>query len=90
MWKITRDYINPRCGDPIDKPQSWTWDEAKAATKTLFKFRLLDDEGEVYFHGVSTSNNDSKAFQPLDDFGCPGYGCTMIEYKDGFGNWKAL
>ena len=47
----------------------------------MFKFRLLDDDGEVYFYGYSSSCDDEAAFEPLDCYG-EAYGCTMIEYKD--------
>ena len=41
------------------------------------KFRLLDDDGIVYFYGYATEQE----FDPLDEYGeC--YGCTMIEYKN--------
>lgn len=47
----------------------------------MFKFRLLDDDGEVYFYGYSSSCDDEDAFEPLDCYG-EAYGCTAIEYKD--------
>ena len=47
----------------------------------MFKFRLLDDDGEIYFYGYSSSCDDEAAFEPLDCYG-EAYGCTMIEYKD--------
>lgn len=43
------------------------------------KFRVCDDDGEWYFKGYSTSNNDARAFDPLDCLGID-YGCTYIEY----------
>ena len=49
--------------------------------KGMFKFRLLDDDGEIYFYGYSSSCDDEAAFEPLDYYG-EAYGCTMIEYKD--------
>lgn len=47
----------------------------------LFKFRLLDDDGEIYFYGYSSSCDDEEAFEPLDCYGAA-YGCTEIQYKD--------
>lgn len=44
----------------------------------LHKFRLLDDDGEVYAYGVGTN---SSSFAPLDRF-MPLYGCTEIQYKN--------
>ena len=43
------------------------------------KFRVCDDDGIWYFKGLSTSNNDDSAFDPLDTVGID-YGCTYIEY----------
>lgn len=85
MWKITRDLINEAGGKK--HAESRTWDEGKAKTQTLFAFRLLDDDGEIYFHGVSTSN---ESFAPLNNYGMPGYGCTDIQYKNEKGKWESL
>lgn len=52
-----------------------------------YKFRLLDDDGHVYFHGFSA---DDSNFEPLD-WATPRYGCTEIQYRDGETNeWKSL
>lgn len=48
------------------------------AVPELFRFRLLDDDGEVYAYGVSTDNS---SFSPLDRY-MYDYGCTEIQYKD--------
>ena len=53
------------------------------------KFRCLDDDGEVYFYGYSSSCDDENAFDPLDFEGL-GYGCTSIEYKNERGEWEEL
>lgn len=62
--------------------------ETAEETKTRFerlkakcnkRFRVLDDDGEIYFWGYATTNDDERAFQPLDEVGVS-YGCTMIEY----------
>lgn len=55
----------------------------------MYKFRLLDDDGDVYFYGWSKTNNDENAFLPLDCYGVA-YGCTMIEYKNSNGEWEEL
>ena len=47
----------------------------------LFKFRLLDDDGDVYAYGVSTDNSLESAFAPLDRY-MYDYGCTEIQYKN--------
>jgi transposase len=46
-----------------------------------YKFRLLDDDGEVYAYGYSKTNDDDAAFNPLNQF-MNSYGCTEIQYKN--------
>lgn len=41
-----------------------------------YKFRMFDDDGYLYFEGLSKKNN---SFIPLDEFG-NSYGCTEIHY----------
>ena len=40
------------------------------------RFRMKDDEDEVYYEGVLVGENQ---FAPLDDYGEPNAGCTYIE-----------
>lgn len=87
MWRITKDNL----ADPKDKPG--TNSNAVGLTSTIFrdivplphKFRMLDDDGEVYYEGFC----NRESFQPLDDFGMPNAGCTMIEYQNN-GKWELL
>lgn len=46
-----------------------------------YKFRLLDDDGEIYAYGYSNDDSSEKAFIPLDRYH-PDYGCTEIQYKN--------
>lgn len=48
--------------------------------KGLYKFRLLDDDGEIYFYGYSSDCDTEDAFLPLEQYGIA-YGCTEIQYK---------
>lgn len=86
MWAITKDIINPSCGDAPVLAHSRTWRETR---QTTFPFQLRDDDGEVYFEGVSMDSTSEAAFAPLDDFGAA-YGCTSIWYQDGHGDWEVL
>ena len=57
-------------------------------------FRMLFDESDVCYVGrfLSTSASTDlgcEAFGPLDDFGGPNIGCTMIEYLQD-GEWVEL
>jgi len=53
----------------------------KAHENMPYKFRLLDDDGIIYAYGYSKTNDDEKAFAPLDEYE-GAYGCTSIEYKN--------
>jgi hypothetical protein len=53
------------------------------------RFRLLTDDREVLYEGRSHS---SSSFQPLECFGEPNAGCTIIQYWESGpgGGWKDL
>ena len=50
-------------------------------------FRLLDDDGNVYFRGFQDPVNFDE-FAPLDWYG-ESYGCTELQYKED-GKWISL
>lgn len=82
-WKITR----------VTSSEDREWlgagngDQSKPMP---YEFRLLDDDDNVYAHGVSSSCDDNAAFAPLDDLGEGNWGCTAIEYKQASGAWERL
>jgi hypothetical protein len=54
------------------------------------QFRMLDDDGEVYYSGVLLDPyNITSGFEPKDHYGEPNAGCTDIQYREG-GEWKSL
>lgn len=76
--KFSNEYRGFRAG------ATETAEETEARFKRLKakcnkRFRVLDDDGEIYFWGCATTNDDERAFQPLDEVGAD-YGCTVIEY----------
>jgi hypothetical protein len=86
-WIITKD----RLFDPSEKGSksrvgtcSHNYKNECAEWKP---FRILDDDGEVYYEGLATPETD---FEPLDDFGMPDAGCTEIQYKNDKGEWETL
>ena len=99
-WLITKDFmpqegakegttgnavglIGPSFGLPL------TAEEIKKHPKAQ-KFRMLDDDKEVYYEGVFVDCNDRyTGFEPKDDFGEPNAGCTEIQFREG-GAWKTL
>lgn len=85
MWTITTEYTD----DPLALRQcSCDYDEAKASL-LKYRFRLVDDDGGVYYEGLSDDYSSEEAFAPLDDFGEGYAGCVTIEYFRQ-GQWEPL
>jgi predicted RNA-binding Zn-ribbon protein involved in translation (DUF1610 family) len=101
VFKVNRDFINDGKlnGRYFIFPQPVTIEERRAAVEwfegqSKTKFRLRDDDGNVYFHvtmpelnargiGANGRNDPDLAFLPLDSLGVS-YGCTIIDiYSDG-------
>lgn len=62
-------------------------DAAKPNPETLpHEFIIADDDGVVYYRGVAKSNS---SFAPLDMYGYPNDGATMIAYREG-STWHVL
>jgi hypothetical protein len=53
------------------------------------KFRMLGDDHDLVYEGVYVETSFSDEFQPLDCFGTPNYGCTIIQYWSG-GGWQDI
>ena len=83
MWTITNDLVDD--GKKVGTA-SLNYDEGKAAL-LKHRFRLLDDDGEIYYEGLSDDRDSQRAFAPLDDFGRGYAGCTEIHYLDK-GGWR--
>jgi hypothetical protein len=87
MWRITKDKVDEglSVGRTSHDFNQEAWEKA---VKT--KFRLLDDDGHIYFYGEYDGVNESeqKAFAPLDQWG-EAFGCTELQYKEN-GEWKTL
>lgn len=55
------------------------------------KFRLLDDDGEIYVYGYFVDlTGEADGFEPLDDYGTGGLGATEIQYRNEEGEYKTL
>lgn len=92
-WVIDRDHLD---GDakgttgPSTAPQPLL----DALTKGEgVRFRMYDDDGELYYTGRIVALHDDgtrqtakdcgdEFFGPLTDFGGPGAGCTYIQYRN--------
>ncbi|MBP2657189.1 MAG: hypothetical protein H6Q69_221 [Firmicutes bacterium] len=77
MWKITKDKLFEKDPEIFEKSTVCFSSKNYDGRELLYKFRMKDDGGIIYYYGVSSSDS---SFAPLDDFGMPNAGCTMIEY----------
>jgi len=57
-------------------------------TQTL-KFRLFDDDGELYFEGVMVPTDSERLFYPQDTIGAS-YGCTETRVLNDKGKWETV
>lgn len=59
-------------------------------------FRLLDDDGLVYYHGrflddtLAEDYQSEPEFQALDCYGTPNAGAAWIQYRNEHGTWETL
>jgi hypothetical protein len=72
-------------------------DEARLKAGEGIPFRLLDDDGEVYYYGRRLEQSDAdegymgeNELAPLDNFGRPNAGCAIQEEKNKDGKWEAI
>lgn len=92
-WIITKDFINQGKEVGIIGPSG----VSDAVTAQLIrgegsKFRLYDDDCNLYYEGIQITgnNSDEGCFAPLDDFGTPNAGCTYMKVENAEGKWEEL
>ena len=95
MWIIDKDLLFIGDGSDVvpsraGKIRSKNFDENYFLQQELVKFRLFDDDGELYYEGRMTKKRlDSEhAFAPLD-WAMNDSGCTYLEYFED-NQWKML
>lgn len=88
-WIITKDYLfldDPETftsAQGVMGPHNITQEQEQALNSGKGRvFYMYDDDKELYYKGriVGTDGDDHNAFRPLDDFGLPNAGCTLIKY----------
>ncbi|MDB5384737.1 MAG: hypothetical protein JWM11_383 [Planctomycetaceae bacterium] len=89
MWIITHDFLTPENEDDCAVGLSSCDFEDSKRESLQYQFRLLDDDGELYYEGLTDDANSENAFDPLDDFGLGYAGCTEIRYLRN-GKWESL
>ncbi len=91
MWMITRDVLFEKTVLGGTKSEvgrcSSDYNSEKMSTN-FHPFRLLDDDGHLYYEGICDTNDDVNAFGPLDYY-IYHSGCTEIQYKTQTG-WECL
>ena len=92
-WIITEDRITDAARGEKSRvgwhSRKWNLDECPLLSLAAYaphEFRMLDDDGEVYYLGRSTVPD---SFAPLDDLGTPDAGATTIQYRRD-GRWETL
>ena len=108
QWIITLDHLEDKChglgnydgkeGIVREKSREQRHELVGAhvqahAASLPYEFRLLDDDGEVYFSGrcgdIAAAFEDA-AFAPLD-WAEPNFGCTELQYRAvGATEWETL
>ena len=97
MWIMTKDHLADAERDDTGKNSGeftgYTREDGSfiATAECLFpkkwhKFKMYDDDGILYYEGLSSEED----FSPLDDFGMPNAGCTYIEYQQEDESWQVL
>jgi len=81
-WEITKDYINDD-----DSEIGTQGGNVDLVSRKEGRFRMYDDDANLYFEGKIHGN--FAGFEPLDDLGMPGYGCTTIKYWKN-NTWEIL
>jgi hypothetical protein len=92
MWKITKDNVDNglSVGRTSSDFNETKWNEQKKNGEVT-KFRLLDDDGEIYFYGEydGLNGSETKAFAPLDQWGAA-FGCTELQFRNEEGEYETL
>jgi hypothetical protein len=101
-WRIDKDLLGDEPGavgviGPHNAPDDAAQDDfvARLEKGEGRHFRMRDDDGVLYYQGRMVSNHwvcdaGPTGFEPLDDYGTPNAGCTMIEWKEEDGAWTPL
>ena len=90
-WKVTHSYIEDatwgkKTEHIVYGPRNISKEEGASLDKgTGDKFRLYDDDKELYYIGIwdgLESEDEDIAFGPLWDYGMPNAGAVRLDYYD--------
>ena len=86
MWIIEKDHLWNEGDETKSRVgyHSEDYDEVKMNAKLLVEFRVLDDDGIVYYSGKMTKerieDSETRAFEVLD-WAENDAGCTELQYR---------
>lgn len=89
-WTITEDKIcdgdDTGITGPSDAPRHLLA-RLRDNPDACHTFRMFDDDGELYYIGKAAWDEPAEGTEeacagPLDDFGRPNAGCTLITWQD--------
>ena len=88
VWIITKDHIDS--GDNVNRCNIPYLTYLDMENKLTEKFKIYDDDGELYYEGRSTNQSYENAFEPLD-WAMANAGATEIQYYNKDTNkWETL
>jgi len=76
-WVITTDHLEAADHDYDATGKQGPSNANPELTADPQQFQMFDDDGELYYSGILYGLADG--FEPLDDFGTPNAGCTIIK-----------
>jgi hypothetical protein len=94
-WIITKDKIESDAKGVTGPGMATDNDVKRLQAGEGVRFRMLDDDGEIYYYGRQLETSDctgayedgyygaESEFAPLDNFGRPNAGCTEIQFDRG-------
>lgn len=94
-WIITKDKIESDAVGVTGPRIATENDIARLKAGEGKRFRMLDDDGEIYYYGRWLEDSECSGpyedgyygaepeFSPLDNFGRPNAGCTEIQFDNG-------
>jgi hypothetical protein len=91
MWIIDKDHIKDQYSNREGRA-SRDYEEEVFLTLELVKWRVKDDDGDIYYEGRMTKerleDSEDRSFGPLD-FAMADAGATTMEYFQD-GKWEQL
>jgi len=88
-WYVDRDYIGPDADPELSLPsrvgtRSESWTRAMKDDEQCVRFRLLDDDGNVYYGGYLVESEDGEtAGSTLLEWGMHDAGAVALEIREG-------